>query len=406
MASGIILGFFTGYIYGIADPKLFPSNITQVNYSLLQSLVKNQGYNREDIIKIYQANKILKDSEMSNDSLMRSTPLVFVPDLSSVIQDTNLTNPNPVNRDADLLYVLALKLALQKKNPKDIFAILQKSAQTNEILTILSYIAQGQTLDMTPDNILTGFYASIAPFVHADIMFQNWTEGVEWVTRLGGNQAVNAALAGSLLGAYFGSDRMFDEQSFAEKQTILLGQFPQLYELIDEIKYLFPSFVSDLSRRLFLAYRKSLNEMKKWVSQSQWNFFESRQHFIQIVFPILGPEISNNDFVPNEQEIDELSKNKDFVMMMNEAFKAVLAFYGLVPIGNKINISDKERFLTYFIQGGSGGHNHPRITRILTSLRLFQQFDLYSQLKEVTNQVAEAYPQHISAEIKNSWSQA
>ena len=402
MASGPILGFFTGYIYGTTNPTVTSKQILRINYSILRSFLKYQGYNRENILKIYKP----KHSGISHDSLIRSMPFTFINDLNVLIQDTDLTNPNPVNRDAGLLYVLALKLALQKKNPTEIFAILQNSAQTGEIKTILLYISQGKTIDMTDDNIFTAFFAAITPFVYAGSIFKNWTEGVEWITRLGGNQAVNAALAGSLLGAYFGSERMFDNLNFSDKQIILLGQFPNIYELNNEIDQNSTSFVSNLSRQLFLAYRRTLNEMKKWVQQEQWNFFESKHDFIQIVFPTTQPGTANRELVPNAQEIVELNNNKDFVQMMREAFRAMLSFYGLALIENKMIISNNDRFITYFVQGGSGKHNHLRITRILTSIRLFKQFDLYLALKELTQKVAQTYPNIISTVTQNFWNSA
>jgi hypothetical protein len=408
MASGIILGFFTGNIYGLNKPQVAPSNITRINYAILKSLIRNQGYNREDIIAVYKSfdTPLNENHGYSHDSLTRSMLWVFINDMNIVIEDTNLTNSNPINRDAGLLYVLALKFALQKKDPKEIFGILQNSAQTSEIRTILLYISQGKTIDMSADNIFTAFYAAITPFVHAGTVFHNWTEGVEWVTRLGGNQAVNAAMAGSLLGAYFGSERMFDEASFGDRQITLLGQFPEIYELNNEIELIFPFFVSDLSRRLFLAYRQTLNEMRNWSQKNQWNFFESRHDFIQIVFPTTQAGTANRSLVPNMQEIQELNINKEFIQMMREAFTLILQFYGLTLINNKINITDKDRFVTYFLYGGSDGHNHLRITRILTSLRIFQQLDLYLAFKEFTNQVAETYPLLISNTTKNFWEKA
>lgn len=373
MATGIILGFFTGYFYGTPKPDKNPSKITRLNYSIIQSLLRYQGYNKEDILKLYQSFDILKNSGISHDSLIRSMPFSFLDDINIIVNDTNLTNPNPINRDAGLLYVLALKLALQKKNPTEILNILQSSAQTSEIQTVLLHISQGKFLDMENDDVITAFYAAIAPF----LQFQNWTDGVEWVTQLGGNQAVNAALAGSLLGAYF-------EPKINDKQILLLGQFPKIYEIATKVKKEFSSFVSDQSRQHFLAYGLILKEMDRWVQQSQWNFFESNQDYISIIFP--------------DQENQEFKNNKDFIQMMRTAFKDMMAFYGLVMVTNRLNIFDKDRFITYFVQGGSEKQNHTRIAKILTSLKLFDQVDLYLALKEVTNQVAE-----VSSVTKQLW---
>lgn len=383
MATGAILGFLTGYLYGSSKDD---NKINRLNYSILQSLLRYQGYNKEDILRIYQLADILKDPK-SYDSLIRSMPLSFLDDLNIVVQDTNLTNSNPVNRDAGLLYVSAIKLALQKKDPSEILGLLQNGAQTSEIRTLLTNISQGKLIDMTDNNILTAFYAAIAPLTQIGVLFQNWTDGVEWVTRLGGNQAVNAALAGSLLGAYFGKD-----SNLADKEVKVLEQVPKIYEVANQIEKEFPFFVSDQSRRLFLAYRKTLKEISKWVQEKKWNFFEADQNYFSIIFPT--------------QENPELQNNKDFTDMMRAAFKDMMTFYGLILVMNKLNISDKEKLITYFIQGGSGKQNHLRIAQILTSLKLFQQLDLYLALKEVTNQVADAYPHIISTETKQLWNSA
>ncbi len=68
MASGIILGFFTGHIYGSTKPLAVPSKIIRLNYDLLRSFISNQGYNREAIINIYRSYKIIKNKNNNNNN--------------------------------------------------------------------------------------------------------------------------------------------------------------------------------------------------------------------------------------------------------------------------------------------------------------------------------------------------
>jgi len=64
--------------------------------------------------------------------------------------DTNQTNPSPIARDTNLLYVLALKLA-----------------QTGEIKTLLYYIAQGNIIDMS-----TRLFMRLLRHLFSDTLFK------------------------------------------------------------------------------------------------------------------------------------------------------------------------------------------------------------------------------------------
>lgn len=390
MSTGIILGFFTGNIYGTTQPTKQPSAITRLNYAILSSFIRNQGYSTDDILKIYQDHniKVGVDLGNSNDSFIRLMPFAFIDDFNKVVEDTNLTNPNLINRDAGLLYVTTLKLILAGRRPRDIFQILQQSAQTVEMRTVLQYIAEGKILDMTPNNIFTAFYAAITPFLHSEGVFQSWTQTVEWITRLGGDQALNAALTGSTTGGVFGSARMFNEPAFRDRQLLLLAQFSSIYEIADKITQRYPSFVTGESRQSFLDYRQTLGEMRTWVHDEKWSMFEADKNFMSVIFPT--------------QVNTELTANQEFLTMMREAFTLMMKFYGLTLF----NVTDTDRFVTYFVQGGSERQNYIRIAQILRSLRVFKQLDLYNAFKQFAILAARQYPNIIKSQVRDLWEQA
>ena len=406
MSSGSSLGLFTGSLFG--DPQS-AARLNRLNYQLLKSLTRDARYDRERVSEIYRQNQVPvgTDQGHSSMSLSRMMPLALLNSYDPVITDTNLTNPNPVNQDAGLLYVHALKLLRTNSDPRDVFLTLVSSAQGPEIKSLLQSVAQGLVIDVpqteaTLGSIYSTFYVSIMALLHSGTIFPSWTAAIEWVVSLGGDVTTNAALAGALVGAYFGSERLFDEPAFANLQMDLLANFDDLYEVSQTAVSLNPDFASPVSQNLFTSYQRTLAELRK----STWNQFETRHDFIQIIFPTTGPGVANRELTLTPVEISELTDNPIFIEMLREAFNLMMSFYGLALEQNRLLIIDPKRYYQYFVTGGAGRHNHRRITRILTSLRLFQQHDLYLALKELALTAARGYHSEIPGLTLRIWTDA
>ena len=123
--------------------------------------------------------------------------------------------------------------------------------------------------------------------------------------------------------------------------------------------------------------------------------------------------MANQDLTPTKDDIKILSQDNTFIEMMKDAFNLMLMFYGLKYTNdNLIEISTekdrgregKDRFMTYFVLGGSGKHNHLRITRILQSLKLFELITRYNSFRDFSVSISNRYgQQYISDETKKFW---
>jgi len=148
-----------------------------------------------------------KDAQ-SNGSLMRCAPLALSPgkNYENVITDVDLTNPNDVNREAGVIYVKLLRELLfggmsgidplgSAKQPEIIKAIRQ--ARNKEVRDVMK-IGRGW--------VAHAFYCA----VYCLLNFDNYTEAINWVIRLGGDTDTNAAIAGSIMGAKIGYPFLID----------------------------------------------------------------------------------------------------------------------------------------------------------------------------------------------------
>lgn len=148
-----------------------------------------------------------KDAQ-SNGSLMRCAPLALSPgkNYENVIADVDLTNPNDVNREAGVIYVKLLRELLfggmkgidplgSAKQPQIIEAIQQ--ARNKDLRDVMK-IGKGW--------VVHAFYCA----VYCLLNFDDYTEAINWVIRLGGDTDTNAAIAGSLMGAKIGYPFLID----------------------------------------------------------------------------------------------------------------------------------------------------------------------------------------------------
>ena len=175
---------------------------TMMTLALTESLIRNNGYNRDDIILSYErfanstgmvgkntrnlfkgiktvssydsrySNLLIPNSEgkslmnvESNGSLMRASPLIVLSN-EHVILDCKLTNPSLVNQDCSLVYVSMLRLLVQGNDPKSVFDYIISCSHTLEMNQIIQTI-----LSATYDNynlggkskgwVINGFYCAL-----------------------------------------------------------------------------------------------------------------------------------------------------------------------------------------------------------------------------------------------------
>ncbi|CAH6418192.1 ADP-ribosylglycohydrolase [uncultured virus] len=232
------------------------SDDSEMTLALLRTIIQDQGYNREHVIMAYlkwansggwmlgkntrallkgvttmkgyqgRIAKILtipmSERTQSNGALMRCSPLALIFDNTSVIQDVDITNPNPVCEDCNLIYVSSLRLALQGYNGAAIFSIVKGLAQTNEVKGVLDQVEKRELRNISENKgwCLHGLWCALIVITSN----MSYSESMRWIiTQKGSDTDTNACIAGALLGAKLGFDAINQEPDTAQNIQILLN---------------------------------------------------------------------------------------------------------------------------------------------------------------------------------------
>jgi ADP-ribosyl-[dinitrogen reductase] hydrolase len=223
------------------------SDDTEMTISLLRSLIRNKGFNKNDVIMSYVkwANntsmlgkntrylfkgyktldtyfkRVQDPNNQSNGALMRCSILALLWDNNLVLDDCNITNNNPVCLDCNQVYVNCLRLCLLGVDNETIIKTAFLIAQTNEVKTA---IKQAETNTVRNFNegkgwCLHGLYSSIFCLKNFcgfkdDKQIGSIMQAYDWVIKQGGDTDTNAAIAGAMMGAYLGLQNMLSELRF------------------------------------------------------------------------------------------------------------------------------------------------------------------------------------------------
>lgn len=147
---------------------------------------------------------------------MRASPLALILDNNATIEDSLITNPNPVNVDCNLVYVNCLRLALKGIDGKSIFDTAKKMAQTAEVISVLEQVEKGEIRDIGKNK---GWCALVAI-----TKFNNYSEAINWIvcSQNGTDTDTNACIPGALLGASLGFHKMNQEPQTAHNISIIV----------------------------------------------------------------------------------------------------------------------------------------------------------------------------------------
>lgn len=246
------------------------SDDSEMTMSLIRNLIKDEKYDKNTIILGYMSwanstsclgkntrellkgiktlkgyhnriNKILALEEnqisQSNGSLMRASPLALLSNDEDIITDTNITNPNNVNRDCSLVYVKSLRLALQGYDANYIFENAKKIAQTKEVLEVLQQVEKKEYRNISINKgwVLHGLYCAF----YSILYFKTFSEAAAWIiTQKGSDTDTNATITLSLFSAISGFEQLQNEAQIKENIEILLeasrkSDHPILYKIDD-----------------------------------------------------------------------------------------------------------------------------------------------------------------------------
>lgn len=227
---------------------------TEMSLALLRQMIQDSGYNSENVtmaylrwansggwmlgkntrallkgvttLKGYQGRiqKMLATTgpSQSNGAMMRCSPLALLWDNAPVVADVNITNPTPVAVDCNLVYISALRFALQGIEGAAIFEQVKGLAQTPEVQVVIGQVERREPRNIVENKgwCLHGLWCALM----AVTTFRNYSEAMNWViaSQPGSDTDTNACIAGALIGAMLGFEGLRAEPTTSQNIEILL----------------------------------------------------------------------------------------------------------------------------------------------------------------------------------------
>lgn len=175
---------------------------------LLKGIKTIKGYNN----RVEKMGDEMKESQ-SNGSLMRASPLALLPD-NILFTDTDITNPNDVNRYCTLIFVTILKMLLDGKSKIEckeyyISQIISNNLPKEVKESIQDSLEEKDTRNISGKNkgwVCNTFYIAFYTFWNYD----SFEEAVEFVINQhpGSDTDTNCSICGALFGAWLGFEKL------------------------------------------------------------------------------------------------------------------------------------------------------------------------------------------------------
>ena len=228
---------------------------SELTLALLRTLIRDNGYNKDNVITSYlrwansggwmmgkntrallkgvttlkgyqgRVSKMMSTTgpSQSNGAMMRCSSLALLWDNAAVVEDVNITNPNKVCIDCNLIYISAIRLALLGLDGPSIFNQVKLLAQTDEVKAVMSQVENKQPRNIAENKgwCLHGLWCTMMVIT----TFTNYAEAMHWIitSQPGSDTDTNGCIAGALLGAHLGLEKMQEEPVTANNIIILLN---------------------------------------------------------------------------------------------------------------------------------------------------------------------------------------
>lgn len=271
---------------------------SEMTLALARGLITNNGYSRDTVIKQYMswANSnqpmmgkntrqlfkgiktikgfedrlakitVLEESKrsQSNGTLMRCAPLAILSTFDAVLTDCNLSNPNKVNRDANLIQVMTLWMLIRNIPVDEIWKIVKSKAQTPEVRELLTFVennplscdSKGTSTKLEFPSlaakgkkgwVLNGLYCSMLALRCSG----SYQDIIDWVVKHPGSDTdTNGAIAGAVIGAKLGYDVLSNESRTAVNIKLVKQPVIEAGDVIRPDEYTLKDF-DDLCERLY-----------------------------------------------------------------------------------------------------------------------------------------------------------
>jgi len=172
-------------------------------------------------IKGYEKRVLKSESHLSqsNGCLMRCCPLALLENWREAVEiDVSLSNPNQVCLESVRAYVSALRELLQGKTRMDALEKALEETELDEVRDAILTGVEGDDRDVKDKKgwILHALYCAFYALFSDNCRLDD-------IVKKGGDTDTNAAIAGALIGAYYGLDKMKSNKTTARNIDILLS---------------------------------------------------------------------------------------------------------------------------------------------------------------------------------------
>lgn len=235
--------------------------------ALFQGVKTKKGYES-------RFNKICnppENSSQSNGSLMRCSPIavlgLFYPQewRYACQADCSLTNPNDTNLTVSKIYIKALISAFKGKSKEFIYRTsceLARRSRIQELTDRIQLCKKGSPIEIktrisnqeTKGWCLTALTAALWGL----FQFDNYKLAIDAIIKCNGDTDTNAAIAGCLLGAFYGED-IFKNDITKKNIDVLLKCDTQTGDLKRPIEYQFNQ----------ITFISLLNTINTWIDNNR-----------------------------------------------------------------------------------------------------------------------------------------
>lgn len=227
MTLCLLLSIITSKGYNQGDVALnyiewFRSSPVDIGLTISKALkTRKESINYKDMI---ENSNLLNSTSLSNGVLMRIAPLgvygIYISDIELkkyVDEECNLTHPNEIIKDAAYIYCIAIKYLLFNKNRKDVYdmclnliktprlkIILNESKTKSEPIYLITKDRDEKFIN-TDDKQYQGYVGIALQNAFYELLNGNtFYDSMIDIIKRGGDTDTNCAIAGGLLGAFYG----------------------------------------------------------------------------------------------------------------------------------------------------------------------------------------------------------
>lgn len=174
--------------------------------------------------KKYYPDENTRENSQSNGALMRSYPLAFVEDWDIIHTDVEITNPSKLVQEAVLAYITAIKMALNRNSKEEIKDVIRNIHMNKSLSIAFEQACNNEFRDVTVcrGHVVHAFYCAFWGL----FQFEDYKTAIDAIISLSPEEGVpakicepgnwkksqvrvgdtdtNAAIAGALLGAFYG----------------------------------------------------------------------------------------------------------------------------------------------------------------------------------------------------------